>query len=62
MSDKVTYIVHEVHLLAGDVGAIGKGKWGIWRKSWYVAQPDLKEANFDKDQLIILTQFTETWK
>lgn len=61
-SDMITYIVHEVHLLTGDVGAISKGKRGIWCKSCYVTQPDLKEANLDEDQLIILTQVTETWK
>lgn len=62
MSDMITYIVHEVHLLTGDVGAISKGKRGIWCKSCYMTQPDLKEANLDEDQLIILTQVTETWK
>jgi hypothetical protein len=27
-----------------------------------MTQPDLKKANLDEDQLIILTQVTETWK
>jgi hypothetical protein len=56
----VTYVVHDVHLLTGDVGAISKGKRGIRCKSCYMTQPDLKEANLDEDQLIILTQVTET--
>lgn len=58
----VTYIIHEVHLLAGDVGAIGEGEWGIWCKSCHMTQPDFEEANFDEDQLVVLTQVTETYK
>jgi hypothetical protein len=55
-----TYIVHEVHLLTADVGTISKSKRGIRCKSRYMTQPDLEEANLDEDQLIVLTQVTET--
>lgn len=45
--EDITYVVHMLHLLTGDVCSIRKGERGIRCKSRHVTQPDFEETNLD---------------
>lgn len=57
----MTYIIHDVHLLSSDSSAIIEGEAGSRSESRYLRQPELEEAQFDEDELVVLAELLEAW-